>query len=250
MIYGFYTSTVGGLVETTRQEVLANNLANANTPGFKRDYTIFRERATEAQENQLSPFDVNQVLERIGGNLFLDRTPYEPTAGPLESTGLPLDVALDGPGWFAVGDGRGTYYTRNGEFTRNARGEMVNQDGLNVLDETGRPILLGDQQVHIDEHGAIDSPAGPIARLGLYDAADPQDMRKRGDSLHVYEGQGQPRRVLAPVVRQGFLEKSNVEPVTEMVRMIDGMRAYEANMRLVREADRSLQRVLNELPRV
>src|SRR3954468_12507464 len=122
MIYGLYLSASGVLASSYRQDVIANNLANAETVGFKKDVALFNQRLTEAQQRRLAvmPGQVNPtdpMLERIGGGLLAHPTTIDTAQGELEPTGSPTDVAIEGQGYFAVEEARGqTRPTRNGQF--------------------------------------------------------------------------------------------------------------------------------------
>ena len=252
MLYGLYLSTAGALVETTRVETVANNLANANTPAFRRDFAVFAERATEARENDVPFFDVNKTLERIGGGLQLDETPYVRADGSLTPTDNPLDLAIEGPGYFAVRDVRPdgkVRFTRAGNFTRNHDGLLVTPDGkYRVLDRGGDAIRLPDDgNLTIDRTGRLMNGDVEVAKLDLR-TADPSELRKYGDNTYEFIGDGEPEQIEG-LVLQGMLEGSTVNPVIEMVSMINGHRAYEANMRLITQQDRTLQRAVNDIGR-
>src|SRR5262245_29805113 len=102
MIYGLYLSATGVLTNSYRQDVIANNLANAETVGFKKDLALFKERLTEAQQQRLAPNSINLGMEPIGGGVLASPTLVDSTQGELEPTGSPLDVAIEGEGYFMV----------------------------------------------------------------------------------------------------------------------------------------------------
>ena len=143
MNYGLYLSATGVMVNSHRQDVIANNIANAETHGFKRDVTSFQQRLTEAQMMGLRGA-TNSMLENIGGGLFVSPTGIDQTQGELETTGNNLDAAIMGNGYFAVADGKDTRLTRNGAFALNREGYLVMADNSNlkVLDRDQHAIQL------------------------------------------------------------------------------------------------------------
>src|SRR4051812_47278258 len=144
MIYGLYQSAAGIQSSSYRQDVIANNIANAETAGFKRDIALFNQRLTEAQKRRGGPgaLSTDPLLENIGGGLLAHNTLVDTRQGDLEPTGNPFDIAIDGKGFFLVQNAKGEkFLTRNGQFSTDRAGTMIlaNSDGSHVLDERGRP---------------------------------------------------------------------------------------------------------------
>lgn len=258
MLTGLYISTAGGMVQSARQDVVANNLANINTPGFKRHFAIVRERLNESAEQDLHFYQTNEILEKIGGGVFLHETPHLDQPGPLEQTDQKLDLALkdlDGRNFFAVTDGRETFYTRAGNFKLNADGEVVSSDGrYKLLLKNGRPLVVGAAtDVKISGDARVEVDGRVVGELDLRQAPGPRALRRYG--YNVYASNlpgGLPASTGVPAVQvaQGYLEKSNVNAVTEMVSMIDTLRAYEANMKLVTEQDANLAQIVGRVPQI
>ncbi len=250
MLYGVYLSTAGALAEEARQDVIANNLANINTPGFKGDTAVFRARLAEAMEkssaakNQRSP-----ILDQVGGGVLLDEVSYTGMNGPLEPSSSPLDLALQGNGFFRVSDGAEEYYTRDGRFNRSADGLLATDDGLRVLDDRGRPLRLPLGELRAGERGDLTVEGASIGRLGLSGSLDYRQFEKVGATLYRYRGAGAPPGA-APTVRQYFLERSTISPIQEMVRMIQSQRAYETNMHMIRIQDTTLERAVNSIAKM
>src|SRR5438045_836620 len=152
MIYGLYLSAAGVLTSSYRQDVIANNLANSETVGFKKDLPLFRQRLTEAQQRRLPQGGAgggpggatNALLEPLGGGLLAHPTVIDTSQGDLEPSGSALDVAIEGSGYFAVDDGGETRLTRAGQFALDREGNLIlsNEKGQQILDNQQRPIKL------------------------------------------------------------------------------------------------------------
>lgn len=258
MLRGLYTSTTGMLAEQARENVIANNLANVDSRGFKRDVVTFDEFARLLVSRiKESP----QGISKSGpvGVIGMGVTPrgvrpiFED--GPVVPTGAPLDLAIAGDGFFVVETPEGEAYTRNGAFTLDPEGYLVTEGGYRVLGESG-PIRLTPGEVHVAEDGSIFSltdagnPAELSAgRLRIITFPNLAGLRKRGDSLFLAtQVAGVPMRANGRV-KQGYLENSNVEPVLEMVRMIECLRAYETNQKAIAFQDETLEKVINEVGR-
>jgi flagellar basal-body rod protein FlgF len=203
-------------------EVVANNIANLNTTGFKADGSIFQE--------YLMPNARDGGFTGNDGRLsfVLDRATWQDFGqGPIQQTGNPLDVAIDGPGFLAVQTPRGERYTRNGSLQINAAGELVTSEGYQVLGDGG-PIVFQreDRDITIGRDGSIAVPAGARGRLRFVSFAQPQQLQKDGTSTFAAPAGVAPEDVPAGRVIQGAIEKSNVRGVLEMTRMIDVTRAY------------------------
>jgi flagellar basal body rod protein FlgG len=250
MPYGMYLSAAGALVEEARQAVIANNIANVQTNGYKSDAAVFRKRLTEARERLVAGVRPDPVLEGLPGGVFLDEITYSRQPGALVATGNSLDLALRGDGFFAVTDGQRTFYTRSGSFRRNATGELVTPDGrFRVLGADGRPIRLGPGLLEVGPSGQLKVEGRAAGRLLIAGSLDPSKFEKVGGTYFRYLGSGSPPPSKADVA-QGFLEGSDVSAVGEMVKLIQSHRAYEANLQMARLQDSSLGRAVNELGRV
>ena len=229
-------------------DVVANNIANINTAGFKADGSIFEEFLNSNARADQSGSRVSFVRDR--------GTWHDLSAGPVEKTGNPLDLAVDGKGFLVVQTPRGERYTRNGSFQINNTGELVTSEGFQVMGEAG-PLKFQptDNQVSISADGTIsvregnaktDSQRGRLRMVSL----DGTSMNKDGNgTFSVVNGAAQPTK--ASRIIQGSVEKSNVRAVVEMTRMIEVTRSYTqvANM-LSQQADmqRSSMTKLAEVP--
>lgn len=252
MLYGIYQSAGGLLANQYRMEVLANNLANADTVGFKRDLTVLRERLPEAREASAGFGASDPRLEGMTGGSFVAPTVTLFEQGPIETTDRPLDVALVGDGFFRVQADGQERYTRDGRFLVNESDELVTATGFHrVLDESGVPIVVPAEArdaLRIGADGQIRSGELSLGRLGIVDFEDRSQLRKIGQNLYETLGAA-PQPVARTALRVGAVEKSSVDSVHAMVSMIEVSRAYEFNATLVSLADATLERAVNDVGR-
>jgi len=262
MIEGLFISASGMLPKSSRQEAIANNLANSEVPGFKRD-SLFMREVGEARK-RLSGDYPEWRINRLEGSW----TDFE--QGQVKRTGHMYDVALNGPGFFAVDTPEGVQYTRNGTFSRNSQGTLVTPLGYPVLDEAGNQITVpaSFKEPIIDASGVLrgrDELLGVDQVLGrlqvtdfpeLYDedlkAQTPfQPVLSKGRNGYYIPQPGvQQQPAQKYEIAQGFLEESNVEVVMEMVKMIDVFRAFEADQRAIQVQDETLNRAVNDVGRI
>jgi flagellar basal-body rod protein FlgF len=225
-----------------RMDVTANNLANVATSGFKADALIFEEVADTGATAEDAPLDIVFVRD-IG--LMRDMR-----QGPIAMTSNPLDVAIEGDGFFMVqGQNGQTLYTRDGAFSLTGEGRLVTSDGYDVLSSGGAPIVLDPQgeTPSIGRDGAIRVAGVEAGRIGVASFAAPGALTKVGDNL--WDAQGQAAGEFEGVVLQGALEGSNVRPVVELTRLIEISRAYQNAARIVSGADDLRQRAIQTLGR-
>jgi flagellar basal-body rod protein FlgG len=252
MIYGLYLSATGVLTNSYRQDVISNNLANAETVGFKKNVAMFQQRLTEAQA-QRNPNASSSLLENIGGGLLCAPTQVDTTQGELETTGNKLDVAITGDGYFGVQDANGMKLTRNGSFSLDRKGNLIlSNTGNMVLDQDRKPITLDPtqrNQIEIGSDGQITVAAKPVAKLGLFSVPDQQGLKKQGGTLMSYSDPNKITPSKATVVG-GALERANVDPATELSVLMDAQRQLEANANMIRYQDSTLQKLVNEVGKV
>ncbi len=216
---GLYIAASGMVAEQMRQDQIANDLANASTPGYKAD------RVTQRAFSDLL-LSNSATGESIGGlttGVAADRMVTDTSPQPLRETGEPLDMAIAGDGWFGVQTPQGVRYTRNGQFTAAADGTLTDQLGNRVLGTNGQPVRVG---------------AGGHANaadVGVFALARPA---KQGDNLFT----GTPAGAATGTVRSGALEGSGVDPTRTMVDMIASFRAFEAGQKVIQTIDESLHK--------
>jgi flagellar basal-body rod protein FlgF len=210
-------------------DVIANNIANASTPGYKRESAKFEELVQQVKPSEAQKG--NQTLSFVKDAGVL----RDLSGGQLENTGARYDLAINGNGYFAVQTAAGERYSRNGHFTLNADGIIATETGDQVLGDGG-PITIApdDGDISIGADGTISGKNGQIGKLRLVDFADPRGLQKQGDSLYSTTQTANP--ATGAVLAQGMLESSNVQPVLEISRMIEVMRSYEATSTLEKSA--------------
>ncbi len=252
MVYGIYQSAVGLMTNQYRQEVLANNLANVGTVGFKHDLAVVRERQIEAREGLGDWTAGNRLLDGMTGGSLVAPTFTSFTQGSLEETGRSLDTALVGDGFFVVNDGQGERYTRDGRFTLNAGGELVTvAGGHRVVAQSGGPITVSGEaassaKLHSD--GSLRVGDQVVGMLRIVDFEDKSNLRKQGGNL--FEAMGEGPKASQAELRVGMVEQSTVDPMQAMVAMIESARAYQLNATMISLADSTLSRAVNDIPRL
>ena len=249
MLYGLYHSAQGIKAQTSRVDVIANNLANAGTSGFKRDLAIFQSHRPYDLEHGGSEPPSNQNAFSGGVTTAQVATDFSP--GPMVRTGSAYDVAITGRGFFQVGDGQQKYLTRNGQFTVSSTGDLVAQgSGLRVQSAGGGSISIPNDasRIEIGNDGAITSMTAEgsrtqIAKLALVQPASEAQLQKVGNSLYRTDSPVSPAGNELQV-KQGYVEGSGVSAVSEMVQMIEASRAVEANVNMIKFQDDALDRLL------
>jgi flagellar basal-body rod protein FlgF len=210
------------LTEMVRQDQIANDLANASTPGYKAD------RATQRSfgDMLLSNSVTGQTVGPLGMGSQIDTVTTDTTAAPARDTGEPLDFAVVGDGWFSVQTPQGARYTRNGQFGLSPQGTLIDNLGNQVLGRNGGPVRAG-------ADGKVDPTLIAIVTLN--------NTQKIGDSYVTGAAGGQ----ATGTVRQGALEGSNADPSRSMVDMIASFRAFESGQRVIRTIDETLSKASN-----
>lgn len=256
MIYGLYLSATGVVTNAYRQDVIANNLANSETVGFKKDLALFNQRLTEAQHRRIAAggrFNPsNPLLEKIGGGLLAHPTLIDNSQGELEPTGGALDVAIEGQGYFAVDAGGETRLTRNGQFSVDETGHLIlsNARGEQVLDADKRPIRLAPGgNVWVGKDGTITQNSLPVGRIGVFDVADRSRLLKTGGAL-LTAGEQELRPAAGATLHNESVERANVDPATELAALMDTQRQLEANANMIRYQDQTLAKLVNEVGKI
>lgn len=241
---GIYGAVSGSLAAVNKLDVLANNLANVTTPGYKKDRIRFESvlasaGAAGADDGvQESPMLVQEAFS------------VDFTAGDIKHTGNTFDLALDGDGFFVVNTPEGKAYTRQGNFRIDANGKLVTSDGYEVLGG-GAPILIRGGSVSFDPQGKMFVEGVETGRIDVVDFPQPYDLAKAGSALFVPKTpDAASRAATGTKVMQGKLEGSNVNAVEEMVRMIEATRASESCQRLIQNYDQMTSKAVNELGKV
>lgn len=282
MVRGVYTGASGMMAEQVRLDVVANNLANLDKPGFKRDTAAFKAfpemMAARTEDDGVVIFplgstDIRPYVGRIGTGVEVNEVFTEWDQGSLRETGNQLDIALGDKGFFAIETPNGERYTRNGSFLIDKDHYLVTKHGYKVMGENGY-IQIKTNNFNIDEEGRVsinrryqegndfvqfndneweDTEILDTLKIVRFD--NERYLKKEGESFwvdtdisgHAYIAR---KGMDRPKVLSRFLEMSNVNPVNEMVRMIEVQRAYELNSKAISAHDTLIGRVVNEVGRV
>jgi len=243
-------SAEGAHAQTKRLDVIANNLANVDTVGFKRELAIFKARYAEAiEEGLISPGQGD--LENQGGGIEFLATVTDFGEGPLKNTGGRADLAIEGEGFFLVQKGDEQLLTRAGNFVVNSVGELKTQQGYSVLGAGGAPIVLNplDPDWQFNRNGQL-RQGGAMQDLAIVRPASNGELIKVGENL--FRPQSEPEPIPLPErrVAVGFLEGSGVKAANEMISMIETSRFFEANIQMMKTQDEMLNGLVNRVLRV
>lgn len=234
-----------GYVSLTRQsgllkemQTIANNIANLSTGGYRREGVVFSEfiRASGGDTESISFADANGRMT-------------DTSQGMLASTGGTFDFAIDGPGYFLLATPNGERLTRAGSFTPDQQGELVSNDGYQVLDIGGAPIFIPPdaKNIALSPDGTLSADGLPVTQIGVVLPQNTRDMVRESGVLFRADSGFTPTD--GAILMQGFVEQSNVDPVMEMTRMIEVQRSYELSQKFLEREDdriRSVVRVLGQ----
>lgn len=272
MLRGIYHSAAAMIAQQQKTEMLTNNLANINTPGFKEDQASLRSfpnMLIKAMDNSRR-FPRSQIIGTMATGVYLQERMPNFTQGSLQETNNNTDLALiqglvpineetglRGALLYVVQNENGEVrYTRNGSLAVDGQGFLVTSEGYYLLDTNGNPILVGNEDFQVTREGfVINSQGVQIAQIDVAFAENPMLLIKEGNGLFRYDGEGElPSAVGNPEVtyqiQQGFIERSNVDAQKTMTEMLSAYRAFEANQRVLQAYDRSLDKAVNEVGRV
>jgi flagellar basal-body rod protein FlgF len=239
---GLFVAASGMLADQVRQDVIANNLANANTAGFKGDRAV----ASAFASMLLQEVGSGARIGQLGLGVRVDGVNVDYSQGGMRATGNQLDLAIAGEGWFAVRGPGGAQYTRNGAFSLDAQRQLVTADGRQVLGADGAPVRIPEgRELGIDASGAVIVDGKRVGALRIA-VLDQKSLQKQGDDAVT----GTPAQGAAGRVAQGYLEAANVNSVREMVGLIATMRSFEASQKAVHGIDETLGRAVNDVGRM
>ncbi|HOB42284.1 MAG TPA: flagellar basal-body rod protein FlgF [Bacillota bacterium] len=242
MLRGIYSAACGMRAQETRQSLIANNLANVATPGFKRDVGVGESFSEMVVRSGRTP------VGRLGMTSAITSAYFDMSEGSVSNTDCPYDFAIEGDGFFAVETDWGIRYTRAGNFKLDADSYLVTMEGHRVLGDDG-PIRV-DGQLVAGSDGVLYADGREIGRLLVVMPSSSDALTKEGGGLFAARGEVIPAGTGEVRVIQGALELSNVSVVREMVDMIAGYRVYEAAQRALLSHDACLDRAINEVGRV
>ena len=233
MIDGIELAASGLDAYANVQEIIARNLANANTVGFKKNTISFKSILTDVNGVETSSLQTNYGIDQSNGNLIY--------------TGNNLDIAIDGGGFFTLETDKGMRYTRNGQFQLSSNGEIITDTGSKLLGQSG-PIIIpnGGREIVIDNKGAVRVDGKNVGELIITNFTDLTKLTPTGDSM--FTAPLETINVNGDVkfrVAQGYLERSNVNVVMEMVDMITNMRSYEASNNIIKTFSDLMERLIS-----
>ncbi|MFX0559379.1 flagellar basal body rod protein FlgG [Tepidibacillus infernus] len=270
MLRALYSGISGMRGFQTKLDVIGNNIANVNTPGFKAGRVLFQDILSQKMSGITAPElgvrgGVNPKQVGLGASISAIDTIH--TQGSFMTTNVPTDLAIDGDGFFAVkqnGDDENIYLTRAGNFTKDAAGNLVTSQGYLVLGEGGDPISLdGVQAFEIGSNGGIyvtnadgTIEPDPIATIGLVKVQNPAGLEKVGNTMYKMTLNANPDGEIEVITPQdpdqgtgsivsGQLEMSNVDLTSEFTEMIVAQRGFQANSRIITTSDEILQELVN-----
>lgn len=252
--YGLWLSAAGMQATEYRQAVLANNLANAQTTGFKQDIAIVQQRRIESRENAGGASLVHPVFDGMSGGIAAVPTMMNRAQGNLDHTGNPLDLAIDGTGFFTVSDGQTTRYTRDGALTVNQSGELALTAGggrWTIRDAGGATIapVPGRGTVQVSSDGTVRQDGAVLGQIDIVEPEREESLRKVGGNLFELETGGVMARATGRV-SAGNREQSNFDPMTGMAAMLEASRAYQLNATLIQLQDQSTGLAVSRVGRV
>ena len=224
---GLYIAASGMLAEMVRQDLIANDLANVSTPGYKPDRAVQHSFGDVLLHNT----QTGQAIGPIGLGAEITRQATDLQQAPLRQTGQPLDFAIVGDGFFAVRTPQGVRYTRDGSFQAGPGGQLVDQLGNPVLNQAGTPLRIG-------AGGTV--PAGSLGVFAL------TGERKAGDGNFT----GTPRGRATGQVQSGALEGSGVDPAHTIIDMMTSLRAFESGQKAIQTIDQTLDKAATQVGQV
>lgn len=259
MNYALQLSASGVLTSMYRQDVLANNLANVDTVGYRPDIPATRQRDPVTREDALSNLPSNRLLERLGAGVLIQPTRTSTAQGSIETTSNPLDLAIEGDGFLVVAIASGNdddrlRLTRDGRLTLNSEGWLVQATtGHPVLDHAGDRIRIDSDAgpLRIETDGTIRQPGGEVARLQFVAVPDPSTLQKAGngafrpDAVQASSLSPASGRLLARSV-----ERSSVDPIKAILGITDAASDVSSNTRMMQLTDELMGRLINSVGRI
>lgn len=258
MYYGIQLATSGALTGLYRTDVLANNLANLNTAGFKPDLAYTRQRDVARVEDGLFNQPSNELLEKLGAGAHMAPNAIDYAQGNLTQTGNPLDLAIRGDGFFVLrsladGGASEVHLSRDGRLAQDSSGRLVNANsGLPVMDDRNSPIVLADTgKVTVDADGTVRQGGELVARLQIVDIADRDLLKKGGNGVFRVSSAAFGQSVPASgTVMQNTLEESAVNAISAMMGVQSAARSVGTNFTMISYQDKMMDRAINTFARV
>jgi flagellar basal body rod protein FlgG len=259
MNYALQLSASGVLTSMYRQDVLANNLANVDTVGYRPDIPATRQRDPATREDSLFNLPSNRLLERLGAGVLVQPSRTSTAQGPIEKTSNPLDLAIEGSGFFVVSATSGSggdrlRLTRDGRLAINSDGWLVQSaSGQPVLDQAGNRIRIdtNDGPVSIGQDGTIRQPKGTVGTLQFVDVPDAGSLQKVGNGeFRPTAAQASNFTPAAGRIQSQAIERSSVDPITAIMGVTDASQNIANNTKLMQITDELMGRLINSVGRV
>ena len=254
---GIYMAASGALAYEKRLQIISNNLANANTVGYKMDHGQFEFIDPADLPSSFVP-ESTELSTSQAQSFWFEFTSYTDfSSGSLRNTGNDFDLALIGDGFFCVQKPDGVHYTRKGDFTLNSDGVLVTRNGYPVLGDGGEITVNSSanpyehKKFSVAEDGTVSVDGKEVGRLRIVEFPSTDSLLKMGDTLFKpADGSPPPTAAADYKVSQGFVELSNVDVVKMMTEMIEVLRGYESYQKVIRSADEATARSINEVGKV
>lgn len=247
MISGIYFATSGMNVDQKRMEILSNNLANINSIGFKKRNAVF----TNYRDIQINYLNKDTFLGAVSDGLIIGDISVDLTNGSLKFTQNPLDLSINDYNFFVVEDlAKNNLLTKNGSFKLDNENYLVNCDGYKVLGEKGYIKLNNCDNLTIDSQGNIFLNNEFIDKLKITSINNPQDLYITNSNYFILKDNVKIPEKKEINIKQGFLEISNVNGINEMVDMIEAMRSYEINQKMIKMQDDTLSKAVNNIAKL
>lgn len=249
MLRGLYSSYTGMKAMLLNQDVIANNIANANSVGFKEDFSVIQSFPAQQIVREESPSASSAtVLGPVGqssagtliGQVYTDYGP-----GSLRETGNATDMAIKGDGYFQVKNGTNVMYTRAGNFKVDEQGRLTTQEGFLVSGADGNPLNVGGSKMTVSADGSITVDGQARGKIGVFTFAPQAQLVKMGNGM--FASSTNPTALVGASVAHGSVENSNVDVIKQMVAMMECFRAYQSGQQMIRAQDATLDKAVNQI---
>ncbi len=233
MYKGIYIALSGAVLKRKNLDIFAQNIANANTSGYKKGRITFKDYIIPV-DNKSGLVPDGRVMTELSGEVI------DFSKGTIARTGNTLDLAINGEGFFALEGGK---YTRSGSFEINGDGYLTNRSGIKVLGDGG-PVAVQGSSIDISSSGEVIVDDIPVGKLKIVDFPDKRVLKKLSGGVFVTEETGEAAR---PDISQGFLEASNVDVIQEMIQLMASHRDFESYQKMIQVFDEASSRITNEM---
>ncbi|EKE03830.1 MAG: hypothetical protein ACD_20C00147G0011 [uncultured bacterium] len=257
MVRGIDIAATGMVSLTHYHDIIANNLANINTPGFKQTLASFKnlENLEVSKIDAAQGFKNNESPGIVSAGSVLDSTTFDFRQGSVKATGNPLDLAIQGDGFFVVRTPDGDAYTRNGNFIKSEDGSITTLDGYPVLGESGNPLSVNSnnfdpKKLKILSNGDLEINKEIVDKVKVVDFNDRSQLKTLGNSLFKPVNEDNVKDAENYQITQGSLESSNANVIESMIKSIEAMRAYEVLTKNIETVTRGINKTVNEVGRI